>query len=143
MRPALRALREHSTEFVGRCRRTRRKSLTRRKVPTYHPVVPDADTFAVLANPTRRKLLELLNESPATAGHLAEQFDLSRPAISEHLSVLRKAHLVRDRVDGRERIYELDAGPLADVNDWLRPFERYWRDQLSRLSDHLDKETET
>lgn len=105
--------------------------------------MPDADTFAALANPTRRRLLELLNESPSTAGHLAEQFKLSRPAISEHLSVLRNAHLVRDRVEGRERIYELDAGPLADVNDWLRPFERYWRDQLSSLSDYLDKETET
>ena len=50
---------------------------------------------------------------------------------------------MRDRVDGRERIYELDAGPLADVNDWLRPFERYWRQQLSNLSDYLSKELET
>lgn len=105
--------------------------------------VAGTDTFAALANPTRRKLLELLAESPSTAGHLAEQFELSRPAISEHLGVLRSAGLVRDRVDGRERIYELDAGPLADVNDWLRPFERYWRQQLSNLSDYLSKELET
>ena len=100
----------------------------------------DTDTFAALANPTRRKLLELLAESPLTAGHLARQFELSRPAISEHLSVLRSAGLVRHKVEGRERIYELNAGPLAGVNDWLRPFERYWRRQLSNLSDYLDKE---
>ncbi len=100
----------------------------------------DVDAFAALANPTRRRLLELLIESPCSAGRLAEQFDLSRPAISEHLSVLRKARLVRDRVEGRERIYEIDAGPLADVDEWLRPFERYWRKQLSSLSDYLEKE---
>lgn len=104
--------------------------------------VTGIDTFAALANPTRRKLLELLAESPLTAGQLANRFELSRPAISEHLSVLRKAGLVRDRVDGRERIYELDAGPLADVNEWLRPFERHWRQQLSALSAYLDKELE-
>lgn len=102
----------------------------------------DVDTFAALANPTRRRLLELLIESPCTAGRLAEQFELSRPAISEHLSILRNARLVRDRVEGRERIYEIDAGPLAEVNDWLRPFERYWRNRLSTLSDFLDKEHE-
>ena len=102
----------------------------------------EVDTFSALANPTRRRLLELLIESPCTAGRLAEQFDLSRPAISEHLSILRNASLVRDRVDGRERIYEIDAGPLADVHDWLRPFEHYWRKQFSTLSDYLDKENE-
>ncbi len=120
----------------------RRNLLTCRKCPTYHPAVADVDTFAALANPTRRRLLELLIESPCTAGRLAEQFELSRPAISEHLSILRNARLVRDRVEGRERIYEIDAGPLAEVNDWLRPFERYWRNRLSTLSDFLDKEHE-
>lgn len=105
--------------------------------------MPDADTFAALANPTRRKLLELLIESPHTAGDLAHEFELSRPAISEHLGVLRRAHLVRARLDGRERIYELDPAPLADVTDWLRPFEHYWRQQLSSLATHLNQETDS
>ena len=96
--------------------------------------------FTALANPVRRRLLELLAEGPMTAGQLAAQFELSRPAVSEHLAVLRRASLVRERPVGRERHYHLDAGPLADVDRWLHPFERYWRERLRALSDVLDDE---
>ena len=98
--------------------------------------------FAALANPVRRRLLELLVDGPRPAGQLAAEFELSRPAVSEHLAVLRKASLVREEPSGRERFYHLDAGPLAEVDQWLHPFEAYWRERLRSLSDALDEDEE-
>src|SRR4051812_6480913 len=98
------------------------------------------DVFAVIANPVRRRLLELLAETPRNAGSLALEFDIGRPAVSEHLQVLRKASLVHEEQRGRERVYSLDARPLADVEAWLRPFEQYWRDRLSALNDYLKED---
>ncbi|HEY8543511.1 MAG TPA: metalloregulator ArsR/SmtB family transcription factor [Acidimicrobiales bacterium] len=106
------------------------------------PAPADPDVFTALANPVRRRLLELLAEAPRNAGALAEEFDLSRPSVSEHLQVLRRAGLVREEVRGRERRYQLSAEPLADVGTWLRPFERYWRRTLSDLSTHLEEHPE-
>jgi DNA-binding transcriptional ArsR family regulator len=99
-------------------------------------------TFAALANPVRRRLLELLVDGPRTAGQLAAEFELSRPAVSEHLAVLRRASLVQEQPRGRERYYRLHAEPLAEVEQWLHPFERYWRDRLRSLSDVLDEDEE-
>jgi DNA-binding transcriptional ArsR family regulator len=96
--------------------------------------------FAALANPVRRRLLELLAEGPRTAGALAGEFALSRPAVSEHLAVLRRAGLVREEPAGRQRHYHLIADPLGEVAAWLTPFERYWRDRLRSLSDLLQEE---
>ena len=96
--------------------------------------------FNALANPVRRRVLELLIDGPRTAGSLAAEFDLSRPAVSEHLQVLRKAALVREQPSGRERHYHLAPERLAEVSAWLHPFERYWRDRLRALSDVLDEE---
>lgn len=104
--------------------------------------MPDVDVFNALANPVRRRLLELLAETPRNAGALADQFALSRPAISEHLQVLRRAELVHEETRGRERHYQLAAGPLAEVDDWLRPFERYWHGRLTALSDYLQEQPE-
>jgi DNA-binding transcriptional ArsR family regulator len=92
-----------------------------------------------MANPVRRRLLELLRDGAQTAGSLAAQFDLSRPAVSEHLQVLRRAELVREEVRGRERHYHLTAGPLAAVSDWLHPFERFWRDRMRTLSQIMEE----
>lgn len=102
--------------------------------------MPDVDVFAALSNPVRRRLLELLAEAPRNAGALAAEFELSRSAISEHLQVLRRAELVREDTRGRERHYVLAAEPLADVDDWLRPFERYWRNRLTALSTYLQEQ---
>lgn len=96
------------------------------------------DPFSALANPVRRRLLELLVTGPRNAGGLAAEFELSRPAVSEHLQVLRRAALVDEEIRGRERYYALRAGPLAEVDEWLRGFEHYWSDRLSDLSDYLD-----
>lgn len=94
--------------------------------------------FSALANPVRRRVLELLAEGPQTAGALAGHFDLSRPAVSEHLAVLRRAALVREQPSGRQRHYHLAAAPLLEVGAWLHPFERYWRDRLRTLADVLE-----
>ena len=91
--------------------------------------MPDGDVFAALAHPVRRELLVALRGGPQAAGELAGPFALSRPAVSEHLAVLRQAGLVREEPRGRHRYYHLAAEPLAGVQEWLHPFERYWRDR--------------
>jgi DNA-binding transcriptional ArsR family regulator len=113
--------------------------LTRRKFPTYLGQVPD-DVFGALANPVRRKLLEMLRDGPKAVNDLAGHFSLGRPAVSEHLQVLRQSGLVREEPRGRQRIYHLEPVPLAEVNDWLHPFEHYWRERLRALRDVLDEE---
>ena len=103
--------------------------------------MPDDLLFTAMANPVRRRLLEILRDGAKTAGALAAQFELSRPAVSEHLQILRRAELVREEVRGRERHYHLTAEPLAAVSDWLHPFERYWRDRMRTLSQIMDEES--
>ena len=96
--------------------------------------MPADQLFAALANPVRRRLLELLVDGPRTAGSLAGEFELSRPAITEHLQILRRAALIVEEPSGRERHYHLHPEPLNEVSEWLHPFERYWRDRLSALA---------
>jgi DNA-binding transcriptional ArsR family regulator len=98
------------------------------------------DVFGALANPVRRQLLVALRDGPRPAGELAGLFALSRPAVSEHLAVLRHADLVREEPRGRHRYYHLAAEPLAEVQDWLLPFERYWRDRLTALKNVAESE---
>ena len=98
------------------------------------------DVFSVLANPVRRRILELLLRQPSTVNGLVDQFDLQRPAVSEHLHVLRKARLVRCQKRGRERYYRIDSSQLVEVHDWLKPFERYGRGRMMALSEVLDEE---
>jgi DNA-binding transcriptional ArsR family regulator len=82
----------------------------------------------------------MLRDGPKAVNDLAGHFPLGRPAISEHLQVLRRSGLVREEPRGRQRIYHLEPVPLAEVNDWLHPFERYWRERLRALRDVLDEE---
>ncbi|MDX6347456.1 MAG: hypothetical protein QOF84_2246, partial [Streptomyces sp.] len=103
-------------------------------------VAVPTDVFSALANPVRRQLLESLRDGPRAVNDLAGQFELSRPAVSEHLQVLRQAHLVREEPRGRQRFYHLEAAPLAEVGDWLHPFEHYWRARMRSLRDVLDQE---
>jgi DNA-binding transcriptional ArsR family regulator len=111
----------------------------RRKLPTYETKATD-DVFSALANPTRRELLTLLRDGPQPVKALAAQFELGRPAISEHLKVLRDAGLVVEEARGRERHYHLDAGPLEHMRRWLGPYERFWRDKLTAIRDVLDED---
>lgn len=100
--------------------------------------MPATDVFAALANPTRRALLRhLLDDGPQPVADLAARFDMRRPSVSEHLKVLREAGLVSERRSGRQRLYHLEPEPLAEVADWLTPYERFWRARLAALRDVL------
>jgi DNA-binding transcriptional ArsR family regulator len=96
------------------------------------------DVFAAIASPVRREILTLLRSGPRPVNALAASFDMRRPSVSEHLRVLRDAGLVREERDGRQRWYRLEAGPLAEVSDWLGPYEQFWRGRLRGLRAMLD-----
>ena len=91
--------------------------------------------FLALANPVRRQLLEILTRQQLSAGELSDRFELSRPTVAEHLKVLRDAGLVTDEPQGRRRIYRLTAEPLAELGEWLHPFEKFWRARLAELAE--------
>jgi DNA-binding transcriptional ArsR family regulator len=88
------------------------------------------EAAAAIADPIRRRVLELVRDREVPAGELAVQFDVSRPAVSRHLRVLREAGLVRERREGRLRLYRADPAPLAELRAWL---ERYWDERLDAL----------
>ena len=91
------------------------------------------DALAAVADPTRRRILELLVDGEVAAGDLAAAFPTSRPAVSRHLRVLREAGLVRVRVEGQRHLYSLDAAPLAELDAWLAPYRRFWAQRLDAL----------
>src|SRR4029453_6367146 len=97
-------------------------------------------TFATVAEPTRRRILDLLRERARSVGELVGELGLSQPGVSKHLRVLREAGLVRVRVEAQRRWYGLDPRPLAEVGAWLAPYRRYWADRLDDLERHLDQE---
>jgi len=84
-------------------------------------------------------MLELLGVGERTADELAQPFDMSQPAVSQHLRVLRDAGLVNVRKEGRHRVYSLDPQPLREVFDWAQYFEGFWRKKLSALGRELDR----
>ena len=103
-----------------------------------------ASAFSAIAHPTRRAVLDLLRRGDRSATEL--RIDLapglsgaSQAAFSEHLSVLSRAGLVSARSKGRERIYFLNARPLAEAFDWLKPYEAFWDERLAKLGDYLDR----
>ena len=95
--------------------------------------------FEVLSEPRRRQILDLLLERPRAVGELVEELQISQPGTSKHLRVLRDAGLVRARKDGRRRLYELRAEPLAELDAWLEPYRRLWTARLDDLEAHLDE----
>lgn len=94
--------------------------------------------WAVLAEPNRRAVLDLLRAGPRTVGEIAQELGLAQPAASKHLKVLREAGLVRVSADAQRRIYELDPVPLALLDEWLHPYRKLWNDRLDDLGRHLD-----
>jgi DNA-binding transcriptional ArsR family regulator len=103
-----------------------------------HRAVAHADVFQAVADPTRRAILARLREGRASASELASGFSISRPAVSKHLGVLRRARLVRERRDGRFRIYELSAEPLRDVAEWSEEYRAFWETNLASLKRHVE-----
>ena len=100
----------------------------------------EVDVFSALASPVRREILVRLRRGPRSVNDLADGFEIGRPAVSEHLQVLRKAKLVREEPRGRERYYHLDPRPLEDVEAWLEAFNRYWKQRLAALDELLSRE---
>ena len=97
-----------------------------------------ATTFDVVAEPTRRRILDLLRERPRRVGELVELLEISQPGVSKHLRVLRDARLVRVRSDAQQRWYEVDPEPLTEIDAWLEPYRRRWERSLDALERHLD-----
>ncbi len=97
------------------------------------------DTFAALADPTRRAILARLRSGEATVTELARPFDMSQPAISKHLKVLERAGLVSRGRDGQRRPCRLQAGPLKAATDWLEDYSRFWADRYQNLDELLDQ----
>lgn len=94
--------------------------------------------FNVLAEPNRRRILDLLREAERPVGALAEGLDLSQPSVSKHLRVLREAGLVDVRVDAQRRLYRVQPESLRAVEEWLAPYRQMWAAGLDDLERHLD-----
>jgi DNA-binding transcriptional ArsR family regulator len=99
-----------------------------------------ATTFEVLAEPTRRRILDLLLDGPRAVGELVKRLKMSQPGVSKHLRVLREAGLVSVRSEAQRRIYEIRPEPLEEVAEWLEPYRRLWSERLDALERHLDEE---
>lgn len=100
------------------------------------------ELFDVIAEPTRRRILDRLRAGPATVGQLADELGLSQPQASKHLKVLREAGLVRAHVQAQHRRYELRPAPLAEIDAWLAPYRWLWEEHLDALERHLDSGSE-
>jgi DNA-binding transcriptional ArsR family regulator len=98
-----------------------------------------ATTFEVLAEPRRREILDLLRDGERPVGELVDALELSQPAVSKHLKVLRDAGLVEVRQDAQRRWYRLRPAPLAEIDAWLEPYRDLWRGRLDALEAHLDR----
>lgn len=97
--------------------------------------------FRSISHPTRRTLLDRLRRGGEQPVHeLNEFFEVSQPALSQHLRVLRESGLVEARREGRERVYRLRPEPLYEVAAWLEPYAGFWRDRLEALGEHLDRD---
>jgi DNA-binding transcriptional ArsR family regulator len=98
-----------------------------------------ADAFAALAEPNRRRILDLLAERERPVGELVDALAVSQPAVSKHLRVLREAGVVESRVDAQRRLYRVRAEPLRDIDAWLARYRELWGASFDRLERHLDE----
>ena len=97
------------------------------------------DAFTVLAEPTRRRILDRLRGAEGSVGELVDALAVAQPTVSKHLKVLRDAGLVSCRVAAQQRIYRVEPGPLRDLDHWLEPYRRLWEGRLDALERHLDQ----
>jgi DNA-binding transcriptional ArsR family regulator len=100
--------------------------------------LPEIDVFQAIAHPSRRELLDALRAGELPVRALAERFDSSRPATSQHLRVLLDASLVNERRVGRENLYRLTPEPLVQVESWIGNYEEFWKTRLRALRTILD-----
>ena len=114
----------------------------RHRSVTYSPARNPEITFQALADPTRRAVLDLLRRGSQPAGQIANAFPVSRPAISKHLRLLRRAHLVREHREGRHRVYQLNPEPLRAVDSWIEQYRVFWAASLNNLKAFVEAEHE-
>jgi DNA-binding transcriptional ArsR family regulator len=116
--------------------------IMRHRSVTYAPARTPEATFQALADPTRRAVLDLLRRGSQPAGQIARAFPISRPAISKHLRLLRRAHLVREHREGRHRVYQLNPEPLRAVDSWIEQYRIFWTASLNNLKAFVEAEHE-
>jgi len=100
------------------------------------------DAWQALADPTRRKIIEVLAEKPLSVNEIVDHFDISRPAISKQLKILQESSLIDIHSSGRERKCSLSLAPLQEVQEWVNRYEQFWLTKLDRLGDYLDEKGE-
>ena len=98
------------------------------------------DSLAALADPTRRRIVETLAGGPLSSGEIASRFEITAPAISQHLKTLRNARLVRVRAQAQRRIYELDPDGVGELAAWVDQIRRFWAPRLDALEANLKKD---
>jgi len=98
--------------------------------------------LVALADPQRRRILEMLSKGELPSGEIAARFTISASAVSQHLKVLKEAQLVRVRVEAQRRIYELNPGGFSELDDWLQHFRQFWRVRLDALEQRLHDEAD-
>jgi DNA-binding transcriptional ArsR family regulator len=96
--------------------------------------------FNAIADPTRRAVLDLLRQGRLPAGQIASAFPVSRPAVSKHLRMLRRARLVQEHREGRNRCYQLNPEPLRAVDSWLKEYRIFWQANLASLKNFVESE---
>jgi DNA-binding transcriptional ArsR family regulator len=98
--------------------------------------------FSALSDPTRVRILDLLARRERSVGELVDHFDLSQPAVSQHLRVLKEAGLVASTAMAQRRVYRVQAKPLRELDGWLQKYRKFWARELDALERHLDAHPE-
>lgn len=105
-------------------------------------MTPSLDVLDVIAEPTRRRILDAVRDGERSVGELVDEIGMHQPGVSRHLKVLRDAGLVDVRRDAQRRLYRLRPEPLMELDEWLEPFRREWANRLDELERHLGRTTE-
>lgn len=106
---------------------------------TYYYQAMRRDVFQAIADPTRRDIINLIAVNPLNLNSIADNFDVSRPAISQHIKILIECGLINIKKKGRERYCEVQAEPLNQVTNWIEQFHKLWSERFDRLDDILKK----
>jgi DNA-binding transcriptional ArsR family regulator len=102
-------------------------------------LVPGLAVLDVIAEPTRRRILEAVRERERSVGELVDEVGMHQPGVSRHLKVLRDAGLVEVRTDAQRRLYRLRPEPLMELDEWLEPYRREWANRLDSLERHMER----
>ena len=107
------------------------------------PATVMADAFAAVAEPKRRRILEVLGDRRLAVTQIVDELHWPQPMVSKHLAVLRQVGLVRVERYSRQKVYQIDAAPLKSIHEWTRQFERFWSEQLVRIQSRAEGKART